>query len=64
MKGIDFTNPLTVAKAKELKANGYDFVCRYLVPEGYRTKRITKAEAEATTAGMMHLAMKVFGMLK
>jgi hypothetical protein len=50
MKGIDFTTPLTLAKAKELKAAGYDFICRYLVPEQYRSKRITKAEAEAATA--------------
>jgi hypothetical protein len=50
MKGIDFTTPLTLAKAKELKANGYDFICRYLVPEAYKSKRITKAEAEAATA--------------
>jgi hypothetical protein len=49
MKGIDFTTPLTLAKAKELKAAGYDFICRYLVPEAYKSKRITKAEAEAAT---------------
>lgn len=53
MKGIDFTTPLTTAKAKELKDNGIQFVCRYLVPERLKSKRITKAESEAiTTAGM------------
>jgi hypothetical protein len=50
MKGIDFTTPITLAKAKELKVKGYDFICRYLVPEAYKSKRLTKAEAEAATA--------------
>jgi hypothetical protein len=46
MKGIDFTTPLTLTKAKEVKAAGYDFVARYLVPEKHKSKRLTKEEAE------------------
>jgi hypothetical protein len=46
MKGIDFTTPLTLSKAKEVKAAGYDFVCRYLVPIRYKSKRLTRQEAE------------------
>jgi hypothetical protein len=55
MKGIDFTTPITLEKAKELKANGYDFICRYLVPEDYRSKRITKTEAEAATVAELKI---------
>jgi peptidoglycan hydrolase-like protein with peptidoglycan-binding domain len=52
-KGIDFTTPLTQAKAKEVAATGIEFVCRYLVPARYAHKRITKAEAQnITNAGM------------
>lgn len=58
MKGIDFTTPLTTAKAKEVKAAGYDFVCRYLVSERLKSKRITKEEANAITdAGMFILSV-------
>lgn len=55
MKGLDFTTPLSTAKAKELADNGIQFVCRYLVPERLRSKRITKAEAEAITAAGMQI---------
>jgi len=49
-KGIDCAQPLTLEKAKAIKAAGYEFVCRYLVPERYAWKRLTRAEAEAITA--------------
>jgi hypothetical protein len=49
-KGIDFITPLTRDKAQELAQNGIEFVCRYLVPERYAHKRITKEEALNITA--------------
>ena len=58
MKGIDFTTPLTLAKAREVKAKGYDFVCRYLVPERYKSKRLTPDEAKiCTEAGLKILSV-------
>lgn len=54
-KGIDFTTPLTLAKAQELAQNGIEFVCRYLVPERYAHKRITKEEAQNITAAGMKI---------
>ncbi|AEY64841.1 DUF1906 domain-containing protein [Clostridium sp. BNL1100] len=53
MKGIDYTTQTTVSQAKALKAAGYNFVCRYLVPESMAWKRLTKTEAEIlTNAGL------------
>lgn len=52
-KGIDCAVPLTLAKAKAIRAAGYEFAARYLVPERYAWKRLTQEEAEAiTSAGM------------
>jgi len=52
-KGIDCAVPLTVEKARAIHAAGYEFAARYLVPERYAWKRLTRAEAEAiTSAGM------------
>jgi len=53
-KGIDCSVPLTAQTAAALAAAGYRFACRYLVPERYAWKRLTRAEAEViTAAGMM-----------
>ncbi|EPR12511.1 DUF1906 domain-containing protein [Ruminiclostridium papyrosolvens] len=53
MKGIDYTTQTTATQAKALKAAGYNFVCRYLVPESMAWKRLTKTEAETlTNAGL------------
>lgn len=52
-RGIDCAIPLTLEKARAIRAAGYEFVARYLVPERYAWKRLTRAEAEAiTVAGM------------
>lgn len=47
-KGIDCAKPLTVETAPAVKADGYDFVGRYLVPAkgSLRWKALTKKEAE------------------
>lgn len=44
-KGFDCATPLTAALAAKFKDDGFEFVCRYLVPSGW--KRLTKDEAEA-----------------
>ena len=54
-KGIDCAQPLTLEKAKAIAAEGYKFVARYLVPERYAWKRLTRAEAEAITAAGMKI---------
>lgn len=54
-KGIDCAQPLTLEKAKALADLGYKFVCRYLVPERYAWKRLTRAEAEAITAAGLQI---------
>lgn len=54
-KGIDCAAPLTAEKARAIRAAGYEFVCRYLVPERYAWKRLTRAEAEAITAAGMQI---------
>jgi len=58
MKGIDCATPLTKTTSKSLAAGGMGFVCRYLVPEGYEWKRLTRPEAEAITeAGMQIISV-------
>ncbi len=52
-KGIDCAQPIPAATAKAIAAQGYRFVARYLVPAGYRWKRLTRAEAEGITAAGM-----------
>lgn len=47
-KGIDCATSLTHKSAEQFRADGYEFVCRYLVPSGW--KRLTKKEAEAINA--------------
>lgn len=43
-KGIDCASPLNGALAAAFVSDGYAFVCRYLVPSGW--KRLTKEEAD------------------
>lgn len=43
-KGFDCATPLTRASAAAFARDGYRFVCRYLVPTGW--KRLTKEEAD------------------
>lgn len=52
-KGFDCATPLTAALAAKFKADGYEFVCRYLVPSGW--KQLTKAEADAISAAGLQL---------
>lgn len=44
-KGFDCATPLNASTAAAFRADGYEFVCRYLVPGGW--KRLTPEEAEA-----------------
>lgn len=45
-KGFDCATPLTAKTAASFKSNGYQFVCRYLVPPTSAWKALTKAEAD------------------
>lgn len=47
-KGFDCATPLTEGTAELFFADGFEFVCRYLVPSGW--KRLTKEEADAISA--------------
>lgn len=44
-KGLDYTTQTTAEWAKEVSKE-HQFVCRYLVPEKYAWKRLTRQEAE------------------
>jgi len=59
MKGIDCATPLNAATIKSLVAAGIGFACRYLVPEQYAWKRLTRSETELITAAGMQI-MSVF----
>ncbi|TDF97097.1 DUF1906 domain-containing protein [Paenibacillus piri] len=52
-KGFDCATPLTPQKAKQFRADVYEFVCRYLVPSG--TKRLTSDEAAAISQALLHI---------
>ncbi|CAM3751919.1 DUF1906 domain-containing protein [Cohnella lubricantis] len=54
-RGIDCSTPLTGAKARQIAAAGHQFAARYLVPQEYKWKRLTRAEAEAITAAGMQV---------
>jgi len=54
MKGIDCSSKINRDTAEKLNNEGYNFACRYHVPEGY-TKRLTKAEAEEISAAGLKL---------
>lgn len=50
-KGIDLATPLNATTAAAFAADGYTFVCRYLVPSGW--KRLTAEEVDAiSNAGL------------
>jgi len=53
-KGFDCATPLTVDSAAAFKANGYDYVCRYLVPERFN-KALTRSEADLIQAAGMKI---------
>lgn len=57
LKGIDTATPLTAKTAKALKAEGYAFAGRYLVPAAgtLKWKALTRAEAEAITGAGLRL---------
>ncbi len=59
-KGIDTCAKISTAAAAQLKAEGFDFVARYLVPESgtLASKALTRAEAERiSVAGLRILAV-------
>lgn len=51
-KGIDCATPLTAELAKEFKADGYDFVARYTVPEGSWKALTAEEVANIVDAGL------------
>lgn len=53
VKGIDCASRLTAQTAAAIRAEGYAFAGRYLVPNGW--KALTKAEAEAITGAGLRL---------
>ncbi|WP_438445920.1 DUF1906 domain-containing protein [Gorillibacterium sp. sgz5001074] len=52
-KGFDCATPLTAALAGKFAADGMEFVCRYLVPSGW--KKLTREEAEAISAAGLEI---------
>jgi len=57
-KGIDCATSLTSKTAAALAAAGHKFAARYLVPERYGWKRLTRDEAEViTSAGMQIISV-------
>lgn len=55
MKGIDCAMEVSAAAAAEIKAAGYDFVCRYLVPSSMAWKDLTLEEAQNISAAGLKL---------
>lgn len=55
-KGLDFTQKLTADKAKQLKADGYDFVCRYFANPQYVYKCLKPDEAKFITDAGLNIA--------
>lgn len=55
MKGIDCAMEVSAEAATEIKAAGYDFVCRYLVPSTMAWKDLTLQEAQGISAGGLKL---------
>ena len=53
VRGIDCASRLTAQTAAAIRAEGYAFAGRYLVPDGW--KMLTKAEAEAITGAGLRL---------
>lgn len=54
-KGFDCATPLTASTAASFKANGYEYVCRYLVPATTAWKALTKGEADLIQAAGMQI---------
>lgn len=54
-KGFDCATPLNVTTAASFKSNGYEFVCRYLVPAASAWKALTKTEADVIQASGMKI---------
>lgn len=54
-KGFDCATPLTAQTAASFKANGYQFVCRYLVPPTSAWKALTKPEADLIQKAGMYI---------
>jgi hypothetical protein len=55
-KGFDCATALTAELAAKFKSDGYVFVCRYLVPSGW--KMLTKGEAQAISeAGLQIISV-------
>lgn len=52
-KGFDCATPLDAPVANMFKRDGYEFVCRYLVPSGW--KRLTKYEADVIKAAGLNI---------
>ncbi|MCL6456428.1 MAG: DUF1906 domain-containing protein [Gorillibacterium sp.] len=52
-KGFDCATPLTQKLARQFRVDGYEFVCRYLVPSGW--KRLTRIEADELSAAGMQI---------
>ncbi|WP_372663246.1 glycoside hydrolase domain-containing protein [Cohnella sp.] len=54
--GIDCAIPFTEATAKAVAAEGAKFAVRYLVPQSYAWKRLTRSEADTIVGAGMKLA--------
>ncbi len=54
VRGIDCATPVTAPAAEILKAEGFDFVCRYLVPP-YYSKALSWTEAEILSAAGLRI---------
>ncbi|RKN85377.1 DUF1906 domain-containing protein [Paenibacillus ginsengarvi] len=52
-KGFDCATPLTAEIVKAFRNDGYEFVCRYLVPTGW--KSLTPEEAELISTGGLNI---------
>lgn len=56
IRGIDCASPASARAAEILKAEGFEFVCRYLVPPSY-TKALSWAEAEILHAAGLDILL-------
>jgi hypothetical protein len=54
-KGLDYTVQTTPELAKAFVSEGIAFVCRYLVPERYSWKRLTKQEAKVISEAGLNI---------
>lgn len=56
IRGIDCASPVSARAAEILKAEGFEFVCRYLVPPSY-SKALSWAEAEILHAAGLEILL-------